>query len=64
MLNFAPKFQAISYDGSGLVATNELFYYQHYLLTINEKEFIDEIRERNGNLNIMLMRLTEEAERL
>ena len=31
---------------------------------INEKEFIDEIRERNGNLNIMLMRLTEEAERL
>lgn len=31
---------------------------------INEKEFIDCIRERNGNLNIMLMRTLKDEERL
>lgn len=31
---------------------------------INEKEFIDSIRERNGNLNIMLMRVTQDEDRL
>ena len=31
---------------------------------IDEKKFIDSIRERNGNLNIMLMRMTLDADKL
>jgi hypothetical protein len=42
----------------------ELTYVIRVKNGIDEKKFIDSIRERNGNLNIMLMRMTPEADKL